>query len=265
MAVACQLEQSLLAVACLGSCKGLAHHAVEVALEALECLLGLLIVVGAYLCQQHFGSVIASDASQSLDGSLGHIAALLDGLYQQRLLTGQSVLAQPVDDIHLALFLTRRILLGHLLSQFVIDQLVVCGVVESLHAQCVILALEGLHHLVAGLVTQLHQLVISLGIYGCTGVGGIGHVVLLGEHAQLSLEELLCGLVGSFGDGVLQTLGHCLAVLCVGRCKVHCTADGILYHVVGMLLGGLQHGSQHLDGDGCGLYQRLHLAVVIGL
>ena len=129
------------------------------------------------------------------------------------------------------------------------------GKLQSLHAQRVVFTLEGIHHLLASLVAQCHQLVISFGICGSSLMMDVGDVILRGKQAQLCLQEFLGGLVGSLGDSILQTLGHGVAILGIVGCKGHGTADGILHQVVGVLLGRLQHGSQYLHRLWCRLCQ----------
>ena len=105
MSVAGQSEQSLLLFGSLSGCKCCAHLLVDIAIEGSESLLCHVIVFCSYLSQQDVGSIITAYATQSLDGSGGSCTTFLDGLYHQRFLTGDSVLAQPVEDVHTSFFL----------------------------------------------------------------------------------------------------------------------------------------------------------------
>ena len=69
-----------------------------------------------------------------------------------------------------------------------------------------ILALQRLQNLIASVVAQTYELIPFCGIRRSTSVIGVLYIVLGEEETELLLKEFLGSLVGSTGNGLLNTL-----------------------------------------------------------
>ena len=93
--------------------------------------------------------------------------------------------------------------------------------------------------------------------------GNLGTSVL--DEANVFLQELLGGCVGSRSYRSLQTLANSSLVLVVGTSVVYHTADGVFYLIINGLFNGLQHFAKDLNGCGSALCKVFHFTVVVGL